>query len=116
MEGELLVKFKEGPYSLKAANAHANIGATLLNTYEYIGGWQHIKLPEGMSEAQGIALYRAMPDCLCAQYNYTYHIFPLKKFLVRSKQMYLYLQNLESTSLRSPALESQFVHLREPLH
>src|SRR5438309_7912822 len=60
VQGELLVKVQSGPYSQKASLSHAIAGATVLRTFPAIG-WQHIRLPEGMSVREGIEAYRTLP-------------------------------------------------------
>jgi subtilisin family serine protease len=73
-EGQLLVKFKDGPFGLRTLNAHAQVGATVLENFGSIG-WQLINLPEGLSTEDGLKQYQSIPDCLLAQPNFTYHIY-----------------------------------------
>jgi large repetitive protein len=72
--GELLVKFKDGPYAPLTAYAHAQTGATVLQNFDSIG-WQWVKLPEGMSVEEGLTAYHKISDCLLAQPNYIYQIY-----------------------------------------
>jgi subtilisin family serine protease len=75
VEGELLVKLvaasiKE-PQSL-TVQAIERSGAKVVNDFSAIG-WQHIRLPQGMSVAQAIAFYEKLPGVAAAQPNFIYH-------------------------------------------
>jgi|GEM_PF-2851834 len=69
--GELLVKVTGGPDSPAAAEVHAKIGATVLRSYPFIG-WQHVKLPAGMTVENGIAAYKQNPKVESAEPDYLY--------------------------------------------
>jgi subtilisin family serine protease len=73
-QGELLVKFKDGPYSLDSQRGHTQTGATVLQNFDPIG-WQLVKLPKGVSVDEGIAAYQKITGCLLAQPNFIYKIF-----------------------------------------
>jgi subtilisin family serine protease len=73
-EGELLVKFKDGPYSLESQRAHAQTKATVVQNFDPIG-WQLVKLPKGVSVDEGIAAYQKLTGCLLAQPNFVYKIY-----------------------------------------
>src|SRR5687768_2662341 len=73
-DGELLVKFIDGPYSMTTDRAHAQTGATVLQNFDPLG-WQLVKLPAGLSVDEGLAAYRKNSDCLLAQPNFTYQIY-----------------------------------------
>src|SRR5438128_12579793 len=69
--GELLVKPGSGPARLQTANSpHNLVGATVLRSFPAIG-WEHVRLPEGMSVGRGIKAYLALPGVLAAEPNYT---------------------------------------------
>ena len=73
VDGELLVKFKEGPYSTEALMAHETLGAEVLETFPTLG-WQRVKLPEGVSLDNGMAYYRLRGDIEYVQPNFYYHL------------------------------------------
>ena len=69
--GELLVKLGSSPARLQTANSpHDLVGATVLGSFPAIG-WEHVRLPEGMTVGQGIKAYLALPGVLAAEPNYT---------------------------------------------
>src|SRR5688500_13802283 len=68
-EGELLVKFKGGARSHAAEVTRERMKHVVKRRFDFIG-WQHIRLPEGMSVEQGLARYKAMPEVLAAEPNY----------------------------------------------
>jgi len=71
VEGELLVKLGAGQTKPQIATSpHTAVGATLLRSFPAIG-WEHIRLPEGMTVSQGIKAYLALPGVLAAEPNYT---------------------------------------------
>ncbi|HVF10676.1 MAG TPA: S8 family serine peptidase, partial [Abditibacteriaceae bacterium] len=67
---ELLVKFQGGPASLQAATAHTQVGAKVLRNSRFTG-WQHVKLPKGLTVAQGLARYKKMAGVVAVEPNYT---------------------------------------------
>jgi subtilisin family serine protease len=69
--GEALVKVMGGPTSPAAADAHQQVGSTVLGSFSQIG-WQHVQLPAGMTVADGIALYKQNPNVEHAEPNYRY--------------------------------------------
>ena len=78
-EGELLVKWKDGPESYAAAIGNQQIGSTVKRNFNAIG-WQHIKLPPGMSVRDGMKIYQALGTVLAAEPNRTMpvpHVLPL---------------------------------------
>jgi hypothetical protein len=63
-EGELLVKLVGGQAKLQiATSTHAVVGAEVLRTFPAIG-WEHVRLPEGMSVSEGIKAYLGLPGVL----------------------------------------------------
>lgn len=65
---ELLIKWRDGPGSAEAAAANASIGSTVVRTFPFLG-WQWIRLPEGLSLADGMARYRRLDSVLLAEPN-----------------------------------------------
>ncbi|MBI3652476.1 MAG: S8 family serine peptidase [Acidobacteria bacterium] len=74
IEGQLLVKFQDGPYAPQTQAAHTQTGARVLTNFDSIG-WQLVQLPADLSVEEGVAQYRKLRDCVLAQPNFTYHIF-----------------------------------------
>src|SRR5262245_41924115 len=58
-EGELLVKWRDGPESYAAAVGTAQIGSTVKRNFNALG-WQLVKLPEGMSVREGMEAYKGL--------------------------------------------------------
>ncbi len=71
--GELIVKFSVSTTSAPAYQAHARARGKVKHSFRY-GGYQQVALPQGMSIAQGIALYRAMPGVEAVQPNFRYRL------------------------------------------
>ncbi|HZH34681.1 MAG TPA: S8 family serine peptidase [Pyrinomonadaceae bacterium] len=71
VEGELLVKFKDG--TAGGAWANSRIGAKVLEEFPEMG-WQLIKLPAGVSVEQGLARYQSFGETEYAQPNYIYRV------------------------------------------
>ncbi|MEO8426216.1 MAG: hypothetical protein ABI651_03805 [Verrucomicrobiota bacterium] len=67
--GELLVKWKDGPDSYAAAIGNLSIGAEVKRNFHQIG-WQHVKVPEGMSVRQGMNAFQALGTVLAVEPNY----------------------------------------------
>lgn len=65
---ELLVKWRDGPHSAEAAAANAAMGGSVRRNFPSIG-WQWIRLPEGMSVAEGIRRYTKLDSVLLAEPN-----------------------------------------------
>jgi subtilisin family serine protease len=72
VEGELLVKFKGGTRGLAAAKAQQAFKHQVKRHFDRIG-WQHIRLPPGMTEAEALAKYGRHPDVLAVEPNYVFH-------------------------------------------
>src|ERR1051325_8186738 len=70
VEGQLLVKFKDGPYAPTTLSAHEFAGATVLENFDPIG-WQLLKLPDAVSVEEGMKRYAGFSECLLAQPNFT---------------------------------------------
>lgn len=73
VEGELLVKFGSSPLSESARSMNAQVGSETLREFPFIG-WQHVRLPEEMSVAEGIERYKLIGGVLAVQPNYIYPI------------------------------------------
>jgi hypothetical protein len=74
VEGELLVKFETSAGALASSQlVHAQIGARVLQEFASIG-WQHVRLPEGMSVSDAMARYQSAPGVVASQPNYIYHL------------------------------------------
>jgi subtilisin family serine protease len=59
VDGELLLKWKDGPQSSAAVAANARMGSTVIRNFGQIG-WQQVKLPAGTSVLEGIEEYRKL--------------------------------------------------------
>ena len=70
--GELLVKLRAGTGPQAAASAHAAVGARVVRSFGFIG-WQHVKLPPGVSADAAMAKYRQMPQVAAVEPNFIYH-------------------------------------------
>lgn len=69
VEGELLVKFAGRPLSVQAAAANAALMCRTLHSFSACG-WQHVRLPAGMSVAQGLTAFQALPNVVAVEPNY----------------------------------------------
>lgn len=67
-EGELLIKWKDGPQSYAAAAGNAQIGSRVRRNFIAIG-WQLVGLPPGMSARDGVEAYRQLDTVLAAEPN-----------------------------------------------
>jgi thermitase len=68
VEGELLVKFRGGPRGLSAEQARRHMKHEVKRDFESVG-WQHIRLPKGMTVAEGLAKYQKLPGVLAVEPN-----------------------------------------------
>lgn len=73
VDGELLVKFKDGTASLSASRANNEIGASVLERFSDLK-LQRVKLPGDLTVEQAIARYIALPEVEYAQPNFYYHL------------------------------------------
>ena len=55
VEGELVVKFADGPLSRQADQCNARVGAEVVRVFPTCG-WQHVRLPSGMTVQQPIVV------------------------------------------------------------
>ncbi len=69
---ELLVKMRAGTGESRRDAIHRKVGAVLLHQFTHVG-WQHVRLPAGMSVAEGIARYQAEADISGVEANNLYH-------------------------------------------
>src|SRR4026209_1005788 len=67
--GELLVKFQGGPKSQAASDAKNTMKHEVKCDFEFIG-WQHVRLPAGMTVEEGLARYSKLPNVLAIEPNY----------------------------------------------
>ena len=58
-EGELLVKWQDGPESYAAALGNAQIGSAVIQNLDEIG-WQLVALPEHLGIGAAVELYRTL--------------------------------------------------------
>lgn len=73
VEGELLVKYKNGLASPDSLFANALTGAKVVQSFPDIG-WQLVKLPSGLSVEQALAQYSNLAGVENAQPNYIYKL------------------------------------------
>ncbi len=73
VEGELLIKFKDGAASSSAARANGEIGARVLERFTDLK-WQRVALPKGISVEGAIARYSSLPEVEFAQPNFYYYL------------------------------------------
>jgi thermitase len=71
--GELLVKFKDESARLALISVHDRLGVTVEREFLDIG-WQHIKLPDGLSIDKAIQLYKSDVHVDVAQPNFIYRL------------------------------------------
>jgi subtilisin family serine protease len=62
------VKWTDAPASQASAEGNAQIGSTVIRNFNAIG-WQQVKLPEGMTLAEGIQAYKALGTVLAVEPN-----------------------------------------------
>lgn len=67
---ELLVKWRDGPQSLAAAQGNAQVGSQVLRNFNALS-WQLISLPSGMSPTEGIKAYEALGTVTAVEPNGT---------------------------------------------
>ena len=68
IEGELLVKFRGGPRSAAAEHARGLMKHEVKRNFKRIG-WQHIRLPAGMSVEEAMTRYGRLPNVLAVEPN-----------------------------------------------
>jgi len=69
-EGELIVRFKAGVVKGSSLKVHKSIGAAVKKQSAFVSTLELVKLPEGLSVKDAIALYMANPDVVSAEPNY----------------------------------------------
>jgi subtilisin family serine protease len=70
---EVLVKFKDGPYSKASADVNREYGAVVIETFDDLG-WQRIKLPKGKSANRVVAELKNLAEVADVQPNFYYHL------------------------------------------
>ncbi len=73
VEGELLVKYKNGTRSRAASNINRKIGASALEEFPDLQ-WQRVKLPARMSLNEALKIYQASGEVESVQPNFYYHL------------------------------------------
>ena len=68
VEGELLVKFAGGPRGAGAEHTRRQMRHEVKHNFDRIG-WQHIRLPAGMTVEEGMARYSKLPNVLAVEPN-----------------------------------------------
>ncbi len=73
VEGELLVKYKNGTASAAALEMNNQIGANVVEEFPEIG-WQRVKIPANLSFDKALSLYKSNAEVETVQPNYYYHL------------------------------------------
>jgi subtilisin family serine protease len=73
VDGELLVKYRNGTDSKSASSMNAQMGVTVLEEFPDLG-WQRVKLPDGFSVKQAVSSYKSSAEVEYAQPNFYYHL------------------------------------------
>ena len=73
VDGEVLVKFKNGTISGAARLTNNQIGASVLETFPDLK-WQRVKLPEGLSVKDAVARYESFTEVEYVQPNFYYRL------------------------------------------
>lgn len=73
VEGELLVKYKNGTASRAASAINSRIGSRLLEEFPEIG-WQRVRLPRYLSVSQAVSRYENEAEIEAVQPNYIYNL------------------------------------------
>lgn len=73
VEGEMLVKYRNGTNSPAAFSTNAQIGTTVLEEFPDLG-WQRVKLPANLSVREALSTFKSNQEVEFAQPNYYYHL------------------------------------------
>lgn len=73
VEGELLVKYKNGTASTAARSINEQFRASVLEEFPDLG-WQRVKLPADLSVGDAVNLYKNSPEIELVQPNFYYHL------------------------------------------
>jgi subtilisin family serine protease len=73
VEGELLVKFRDGPRGEQATLARQRFQHEVRRHFDRLG-WQHIRLSPGLSLARALADYHRHPGVLAVEPNYVFRL------------------------------------------
>ncbi len=73
VEGELLIKYKNGTASAAAFEMNSQIGANVVEEFPEIG-WQRVKMPANLSFDKALSLYKSSAEVEYVQPNYYYHL------------------------------------------
>lgn len=104
-EGELLVKWRDGPGCYDASAGNAQIGSTVKRNFNSIG-WQQVKLPSGMNATDGVKAYQALNDVLAVEPNGTVTLEPPPEAAVSTKSSSFSLQSHQAP--KDPLYTSQW--------
>lgn len=70
VDGEVLVRFRQGTPASTAAAAHSSVGGSAVRSFGVVNGLQRVRLSRGQSVEAAIAQYEALPGVLYAEPNY----------------------------------------------
>ncbi|HKQ37342.1 MAG TPA: S8 family serine peptidase, partial [Verrucomicrobiae bacterium] len=73
VEGELMVKFRDGPRGVGATQAEQALGHEVRHRFDRIG-WQHIRIRPGQTEEEALARLRQRADVITAEPNYLFRL------------------------------------------
>ncbi len=73
VEGELLVKYKNGTATAAAFEMNSQIGANVVEEFPEIG-WQRVKIPANLSFDKALSLYKSNAEVEYVQPNFYYHL------------------------------------------
>jgi len=68
VEGELLIKLRDGPHGPGADRARAAFGHDIRRRYDRVG-WQHIRVPPGLATDEALVRFRQHSDVLAVEPN-----------------------------------------------
>ncbi|CAN5211437.1 hypothetical protein BH20ACI1_BH20ACI1_19130 [soil metagenome] len=73
VEGELLIKYKNGTASAAAFEMNSQIGSNVVEEFPEIG-WQRVKIPANLSFDKALSLYKSNSEVEYVQPNFYYHL------------------------------------------
>ena len=73
VEGELMVKFRDGPRGAGAEQAERALGHEVRRRFDCLG-WQHVKIRPGQTQAEALAQLRQRADVIVAEPNYVFEL------------------------------------------
>ncbi|NMO22784.1 S8 family serine peptidase [Pyxidicoccus fallax] len=72
VEGEVLVRFRDGVQAMESDASRVLVGARVMHRFRSLTGLQHVKLPQGTTVEQALEHYRRDPRVAFAEPNYLY--------------------------------------------